>query len=247
MRSGRASRGVLLLPGDAKLTMQVFAGFEEVADSDLVLSTTAPGLRRVALHRYLADKVQCVLERIEARDLADIAAVVELHPRLQRTLRRAVAAQDALLMSERLLGWTDEHCDRHAGPPPRAREVGGRAVKRSYRFVEPCGVVGCTLETGAHLELPVISGILKHPAPEQLRVLLTEPAVARKYTLEALRKAPWNALRQFPRLWLLECLPHARVPAGRRRALEFMLEVELSSSTQCRSPSTENPRTSPKD
>lgn len=77
-------------------------------DTDLVPSNTAPQLRRITLRRYLADKVQCVLERIEARDLIDIAAVMKLRPELGGVLRRALAAQDALLLAERLLGWTDE-------------------------------------------------------------------------------------------------------------------------------------------
>lgn len=92
---------------DEKLTVQVFAAFDDIPDEDLVLSSTASGLRRVALHRYLADKVQCVVERIEARDLVDIRAVLRFRPQLRRVLQRAVADQDALLVAERLLGWTD--------------------------------------------------------------------------------------------------------------------------------------------
>ena len=63
---------------------------------------------RVSLQRYLADKVQCVLERIEARDLVDIRAVLRARPRLHYSFHKAVAEQDALLLAERLLGWTDE-------------------------------------------------------------------------------------------------------------------------------------------
>jgi hypothetical protein len=103
---GSGFSAVVELEAGAKLTVQVFAAFDDVPDEDIVRSSIAPGLRRVALHRYLADKVQCIVERIEARDLVDISAVVRKRP-LGRVLRRAVAAQDSLLMAERLLGWTD--------------------------------------------------------------------------------------------------------------------------------------------
>lgn len=93
---------------DEQLTLQVFAAFEDVPDQDLVNSSTASEVLRVSLQRYLADKVQCVLERIEARDLLDIRAVLRARPRLQYSFQRAVAAQDALLLAERLLGWTDD-------------------------------------------------------------------------------------------------------------------------------------------
>jgi len=57
---------------------------------------------------FSADKVQCVLERIEARDLVDIRAVLRARPRLRYAFQKAVATQDALLLAERLLGWTEE-------------------------------------------------------------------------------------------------------------------------------------------
>lgn len=98
-------------------------------------------------------------------------------------------------------------------------------MKRSYRFVEPLGRVASLTEGGERLELPLFAGILKHPTTGQLAALLTEPPVARKYTLEALRKAPWSALRQFPRWWLIACLPHAHLPEGRRKAVQFMLDA----------------------
>jgi hypothetical protein len=122
---GSGFTGSLALSGAAKVTLQVFAGFETVPDTDLVLAKTAPRLRRITLRRYLADKVQCVLERIEARDLFDIAAVMRLRPELGGVLRRAVAAQDALLLAERLLGWTDEavQSDLRAYPDVSPREA----------------------------------------------------------------------------------------------------------------------------
>ena len=103
-------------------------------------------------------------------------------------------------------------------------------MKRSYRFVEAVGTVTCSLETGEVLVLPVYCGILKHPTAEELVVLLGDPIVARKYTREALRKAPWRALREFPRAWLLACLAECvameSLAAGRVRALRFMLGIE---------------------
>jgi hypothetical protein len=94
--------------GDERLTLQVFAAFEDVPNHDLVASSTESTVLRVSLQRYLADKVQCVLERIEARDLVDIQAVLRARPRLRYSFQKAVAAQDALLLAERLLGWTDD-------------------------------------------------------------------------------------------------------------------------------------------
>ena len=94
--------------GDEHLTLQVFAAFEDVPDHDLVSSSTEPTVLRVSLQRYLADKVQCVLERIEARDLLDLRAVLRARPRLRYAFQKAVAAQDALLLAERLLAWTDD-------------------------------------------------------------------------------------------------------------------------------------------
>jgi hypothetical protein len=93
---------------DERLTLQVFAAFEDVPDRDLVSSSTESAVLRVSLQRYLADKVQCVLERIEARDLVDLRAVLRARPRLRYAFQKAVAEQDALLLAERLLAWTDD-------------------------------------------------------------------------------------------------------------------------------------------
>lgn len=99
---------VLRLPEGESLTLQVLAGFETVPESDLVATSLVPRLRRITLARYLFDKVQCVLERVEARDLVDIGAVLKHQPSLEGVLRQAVVAQDPLLIAERLLGWTEE-------------------------------------------------------------------------------------------------------------------------------------------
>ncbi len=95
-------------------------------------------------------------------------------------------------------------------------------MKRTYHFVEPSGVVVSTIE-GQRFEVPVFGGILKHPTPEQLIELLKDSSVVRRYTREALRQAPWCVLRQFPRPLLIEGLPQAGLPVGRRRALELIL------------------------
>ncbi len=96
-------------------------------------------------------------------------------------------------------------------------------MKRSYRFVEKVGTVRCDLGSGREVALPVFPGILKHPTVDELRELLAKPVVARKYTILALRKTPWQVLREFPRDWLEACLAEARLPAGRVQALRFML------------------------
>jgi hypothetical protein len=92
-----------------------------------------------------------------------------------------------------------------------------------HRFVEPSGTVTLITEDGQIVELPVVPGILKHLAASQLKEALRDPRVARKYTHEALRKAPWSAVRHFPRGWLVARMEDAQLPEGRRRALELLL------------------------
>ncbi|NCO33757.1 MAG: hypothetical protein AUJ92_05945 [Armatimonadetes bacterium CG2_30_59_28] len=96
-------------------------------------------------------------------------------------------------------------------------------MKRTYRFVQPSGTVVCAIPGKGEIELPVVQGILKHASRESLFDLLKDPDIALKYTLEALRVAPWSALQHFPREWLKECLPKADLREGRARAVEFML------------------------
>lgn len=105
---GSGFSGSLRLEDGERISIEVLANFEDVPDQDLVVAKTTPAIRRVSLRRYLEDKIQCVAERAEARDLVDIAAVLEQRPDLEGTARRALAAQDALLLTERLQGWTDE-------------------------------------------------------------------------------------------------------------------------------------------
>ncbi len=96
-------------------------------------------------------------------------------------------------------------------------------MKRTYRFVQSTGNVSCTIAPGCDVTLPVFPGIFKHPTVDELREILVKPAVARKYTYLALRKAPWQVLREFPRDWLEACLSEASLRPGRERALRFLL------------------------
>ena len=83
-----------------------------ISRSRLVESTVAPKLRRVSWARYLADKIQCIAERNEARDLFDVLAVLRNRPEAEDTVRELLAAQDALLIAERLCGWSDDDIER---------------------------------------------------------------------------------------------------------------------------------------
>lgn len=125
---GSGFSGILELPGGARITVEVLSNYEDVRGEDLVPSTTAPGIHRVSLSRYLADKIQCVAERAEARDLVDIRAVLQHHPAMETLTRRLLREQDALLLVERLLSWTDNRiADDLAAyddvPPEAARQA----------------------------------------------------------------------------------------------------------------------------
>jgi hypothetical protein len=95
-------------------------------------------------------------------------------------------------------------------------------VKQTFRFAGSLGEVTCEVETG-RVAIPVIPGILKHPASDQLAELLRRPGVAVKYTTTALERAAWPVLSLFPAEWLLHCLPYARLKPSRRAALLFLL------------------------
>ncbi len=96
-------------------------------------------------------------------------------------------------------------------------------MMRTRRFVQPRGEVALRRPDGSTIEIPVVQGILKHLGVQDLARLLADPHVALKYTVEALRIAPWPVLRLFPRAWLLECLPMAGLSDRRARAVAFML------------------------
>ena len=76
----------------------------------------------------MADKIQCVTERVEARDLVDIQALLHQHPAMQQEARQLLAEQDAALAAERLLAWTDEEIESDLKAyvdvdPAAAREI----------------------------------------------------------------------------------------------------------------------------
>ena len=96
-------------------------------------------------------------------------------------------------------------------------------MKQTCVFVGSMGTITCCMPSGVNVTLPVVPGILKHPSTEMLPLLLARPEVACKYTCEALRRASWPVLRLFPKAWLRQCMPDARLPHGRRAALDFLL------------------------
>jgi len=104
---GSGFQGSFRLGKGKVITVEVLSNYEDVKDEDLVPSRVLPGLKRVSLTRYLTDKIQCVAERMEARDMADIHAVLQKHPDLEKLAKRLVFRQDALLLVQRLLEWTD--------------------------------------------------------------------------------------------------------------------------------------------
>jgi hypothetical protein len=108
---GSGFRGVLALPGGEKLAIEVLSNFEDVPADDLVESRVASGMQRVTVSRYLADQIQCVAERTEARDLVDVMAVLRQYPALEGDARRLLGEQDAALVAERLLAWTDDQIE----------------------------------------------------------------------------------------------------------------------------------------
>ena len=104
---GSGFQGTLTLPDGDCITIEVLSNYEDVPDSDVVDAKTSARIKRVSLARYLADKIQCVAERAEARDLVDILVVLRRNPSMNALARRLLAEQDALLLVERLLGWSD--------------------------------------------------------------------------------------------------------------------------------------------
>jgi hypothetical protein len=96
-------------------------------------------------------------------------------------------------------------------------------LKRTVTFARSLGTVRFEDKPGQVFEIPLFPGIFKHAAPGELAELLSDAAVVRKYTYEALRTAAWPLLKEFPRDWLRTCLSRVRLRPGRRRALEFLL------------------------
>jgi hypothetical protein len=104
---GSGFKGVLRLPELEGVTVEVLSNFEDVPPSQLVQSTIVPKMRRITTERFLADKLQCIVERSEARDLIDIAALLRHQPQLIAEARRIVESLDALILAERLTAWNE--------------------------------------------------------------------------------------------------------------------------------------------
>jgi hypothetical protein len=104
---GSGFKGVLVLSGQKQVTIEVLSNYQDVEGDDLVESRLVPGMKRISLTRFLADKVQCILERSEARVLVDFLAAIRHDPGITELARELIAGQDALILSERLLLWTE--------------------------------------------------------------------------------------------------------------------------------------------
>ncbi len=105
---GSGCRAVLQLALGQPINLEILSNYEDVPSADLIPAKSVPGIRRVSLERYLADKVQCLAERHEARDLVDIQAVLEHHPELVSKAKQFIRQQDAIWLAERLMSWSDE-------------------------------------------------------------------------------------------------------------------------------------------
>ena len=66
---GAGFRGVLTLPNREKITVEVLSNFQDVLQNELTDSNIVPQIKRITRERFLADKIQCIAERSEARDL----------------------------------------------------------------------------------------------------------------------------------------------------------------------------------
>ena len=105
---GSGFRGILQLTNGEHIVIEVLSNFEDVPVDEVTVSKTVPRVKRITLSKYLADKIQCVAERAEARDLVDIRAVIDKFPKMKQNIIRNLLDQDALLLAERLLAWSDE-------------------------------------------------------------------------------------------------------------------------------------------
>ena len=104
---GSGFKGILTVAKDQKVTIEVLANYQDVPQSELTSSQTEPKMRRLTRQRFLADKIQCVAERSEARDLVDITALLRRFPELTSRAKELLSEQDAVIVSEKLLAWTD--------------------------------------------------------------------------------------------------------------------------------------------
>lgn len=105
---GSGFQGVLHLEGGETVTVEVLSNYDDCAKGDTVPSSNLQGIRRVSLEKYLADKIQCVAERMESRDLIDIASILEKHPEFEEKARKHLMNQDAIFLTEQLMAWNEE-------------------------------------------------------------------------------------------------------------------------------------------
>jgi predicted nucleotidyltransferase component of viral defense system len=90
------------------MLIEVLSNFDDVSKEDLSEAKIVKGVKRVSLNKYLRDKLQCLCERTEARDLADIFAVLQKFPKLVNFAHQCLLQIDLVLLSQRLLDWNDE-------------------------------------------------------------------------------------------------------------------------------------------
>ncbi len=101
-------------------------------------------------------------------------------------------------------------------------------MKKPYHFVEVTDFAECELSQNNKIRLPVVQGIFKHATMDMLHELLQKPAVAKKYTIESLRVAPWQVLREFPHSWLRLHIDESDLRPMRKKAILFMLSPDES-------------------
>jgi hypothetical protein len=104
---GSGFQGLLKIPSGEELTVQLMANFEDIPLNQLSPSRLVPGIRRVGLAKYLRDKLTCLVERAEARDLLDVMAVLDQRPAMLGEVRRFLVTLDEILLTERLLNWSE--------------------------------------------------------------------------------------------------------------------------------------------
>lgn len=117
---GSGFRGTLRLQSGERITIEVLSNFEDVSDDDLMDSTTIPLIKRITLSKYLGDKIQCVAERMEAKDLVDIRSVLKKFPEMKDKVIHFLSQQDALLIAERLFSWTNKSIEDDLAAYPDA-------------------------------------------------------------------------------------------------------------------------------
>jgi hypothetical protein len=98
-------------------------------------------------------------------------------------------------------------------------------MKRTFCFEKPLGTIIWKTPSNEEINIPVFQGILKHLKNEDLQKLLNNYYTIRKYTQEAIKKASWPLLRQFPGSWIRTCMKDLSIPPARREAIEFLLSA----------------------